>query len=142
MQRKGGCWTETKKLLRLRIATAFLIVYFVWGSTYLAIRFAIDTLPPLLMAGIRFSVAGLLLLSWRLKRESVRPFAVDVGRSIVVGLLLIVGGNGMLVWCEQYIPSGLAALILAVIPIRLVLLDSLFVVRRQPPLPPVAHSRY
>jgi drug/metabolite transporter (DMT)-like permease len=125
---------DSQKLIRLKILLAFLVIYFIWGSTYITIRFAIETIPPALMAGLRFTLSGLLLysLSSRLDRISLR--AVEIRKSILVGLLLIVGGNGTLVWSEQYIPSGLAALILAIIPIWMVLLEWIFVTRKRPSL--------
>ena len=87
--------------------TAFAIVYVIWGSTFLAILFAIETLPPFLMAGARFLVAGSLALRVVASREWGRgadPRAM--ARAAVVGVLLLLGGNGLLVWSEQRIPSG------------------------------------
>jgi drug/metabolite transporter (DMT)-like permease len=121
-----------QRTLHLKIQVSFAIIYFFWGATYLAIRFAIQTIPPFLMAGIRFTLAGSILYLWRSRTDRVNPRTPEIRKSILVGLLLIVGGNGVLVWCEQYLPSGLAALILAIIPIWMVLLDSIFVVKKRP----------
>ncbi|MEJ2048235.1 MAG: EamA family transporter [Calditrichota bacterium] len=121
-----------QRTLHLKILVSFAIIYFFWGATYLAIRFAIQTIPPFLMAGIRFTLAGSILYLWRSRTDRVNPRTPEIRKSILVGLLLIVGGNGVLVWCEQYLPSGLAALILAIIPIWMVLLDSIFVVKKRP----------
>ena len=123
---------DTHKFTRIKILLAFLVIYFVWGSTYIAIRFAIETIPPALMAGLRFTISGLLLYGWSSRFDRISPRRPEIRKSIVVGLLLIVGGNGILVWSEQSIPSGLAALILAIIPIWMVLLEWIFVTRKRP----------
>lgn len=108
----------------LALATAFAIVYVVWGSTYLAILFAIDTLPPFLMASARFFVAGALLYAWsRAFASAARPTAVQWRATAIVGVLLLLGGNGLVVWSEQRIPSGMAALLVGTVPCFMVLLD-------------------
>jgi len=123
---------DKQKSVQLKILLSFAVIYVIWGSTYLAIRFAIETIPPFLMAGIRFTLAGSALFLWSSRTDRINPRSAEIRKSILVGLLLIVGGNGVLVWCEQYLPSGLAALILAIIPIWMVLLDSIFVVKKRP----------
>ncbi len=123
---------DSPKIVRFKIFAAFAAIYLVWGSTYLAIRFAIETIPPFLMAGSRFVLAGSALYFWRSRTDRVRPRAVEWRKSALVGLLLIVGGNGMLTWSEQFIPSGMAALLLAIIPIWMVLLDWIFVEKKRP----------
>ncbi|MCK5454408.1 MAG: EamA family transporter, partial [Calditrichia bacterium] len=124
---------DAHKIHQLKIIFAFTVIYFVWGSTYIAIRFAIETIPPFLMAGIRFTVSGLLLYMWQNRNHSVKPRLPEIRKSMLVGLLLIVGGNGTLTWSEQYIPSSLAALILTMIPVWMVWLDSIFVTKKRPP---------
>jgi drug/metabolite transporter (DMT)-like permease len=110
--------------MRARLLAAFAAVYVIWGSTYLAIRFAVETLPPLLMAGARFTIAGLILLLWsRLVQRAVRPSRSDWRTGLVSGALLLVGGNGAVVWAETRVPSGIAALLVAVVPLWMVLLD-------------------
>jgi drug/metabolite transporter (DMT)-like permease len=96
---------------RLQIALALAIVYLVWGSTYLAIRFAIETLPPLLMASARFLLAGGLLYAWSRWRGAERPQGVHWRSAAVVGGLLLFVGNGIVVWAEQWVDSGLTALL-------------------------------
>jgi drug/metabolite transporter (DMT)-like permease len=98
---------------------ALAVVYVVWGSTYLAIRVAVETLPPFLMAGTRFLVAGALLTAWALwrTRGTPRPGLAQWRAAFVVGGLLLLGGNGAVVWAEQRIPSGLAALLVATVPL-------------------------
>jgi drug/metabolite transporter (DMT)-like permease len=110
--------------MRARLIAAFAAVYLVWGSTYLAIRFAVETLPPLLMAGARFAIAGGILLLWsRLHSRDGAPTRLDWRTGVVSGGLLLVGGNGGVVWAEQRVPSGITALLVAVVPVWMVLLD-------------------
>jgi drug/metabolite transporter (DMT)-like permease len=110
--------------MRARLLAAFAAVYTIWGSTYLAIRFAVETLPPLLMAGVRFLLAGLILLVYaRLRDRTAPPTRADWKTGLVGGGLLLLGGNGAVVWAEQRVPSGIAALLVAVVPLWMVLLD-------------------
>jgi len=110
--------------MRARLIAAFAAVYIIWGSTYLAIRFAVETLPPLLMAGARFLVAGLILLLWaKLREPDTKPTQIDWKTGLISGALLLLGGNGGVVWAEQRVPSGIAALLVAVVPLWMVLLD-------------------
>jgi drug/metabolite transporter (DMT)-like permease len=104
---------------------ALLVIYFVWGSTYLAIRYAIETLPTFTMAGIRFFVAGSLLFLWGLWRGGRAPTRAQWLRSLGIGALLLLGGNGGVVWAEHRIPSGIAALLIAVEPVWVALLAPL-----------------
>ncbi len=99
-----------------RLVAAFAAVYLIWGSTYLAIRFAIETLPPFLMAGVRFTIAGGLLYGWT-RRGAEAPLRVHWRSAAIVGGLLLLGGNGGVVWAEQTVPSGLSALIVAIVPL-------------------------
>jgi drug/metabolite transporter (DMT)-like permease len=116
------------------LIAAFAAVYVIWGSTYLAIRFAIATLPPLLMAGARFFIAGAVLLLWsRLRSPASAPTRVDWRTGLVGGLLLLLGGNGGLVWAEQHVPSGIAALLVAMVPLWMVLLDWMRPTGSRPP---------
>lgn len=109
--------------MRAKLLFAFAAVYTIWGSTYLAIRFSVETLPPLLMAGSRFVIAGALLLAWTLFRGKGTPTRRDWITGLVSGALLLLGGNGAVVWAEQQVPSGIAALLVAVVPLWMVLLD-------------------
>jgi drug/metabolite transporter (DMT)-like permease len=108
---------------RAGIIAALAAVYIIWGSTYLAIRFAVETLPPFLMAGVRFVVAGGVLYGWRRARGFPRPTPAQWRSATIVGGLMLLGGNGGVVWAEQYIESGTAALIVASVPLWMVLLD-------------------
>jgi drug/metabolite transporter (DMT)-like permease len=106
------------------LASAFAIIYVIWGSTFLAILFAIETMPPFLMASARFFVAGTVLYGWaRLVNGAAAPTRAHWQGTAVVGVLLLLGGNGLLVWSEQRIPSGVAALLVGTVPCFMVLLD-------------------
>jgi drug/metabolite transporter (DMT)-like permease len=105
------------------------VVYVMWGSTYLAIRYTIESVPPTLAAGLRFVVAGALLAVLLLvfaKRAVWRMNRREFGTSLLAGLLLIAGGNGLVTVAEQHITSGLAALLIASVPLYIVLLRRLF----------------
>ena len=109
---------------RVAVTSAFAILYVVWGSTYLAILFAIETLPPFLMASLRFFIAGTLLYSWsRAVLGAAAPRLAQWRAAAIVGVLLLVGGNGLVVWSEQRIASGVAALLVGTVPCFMVLLD-------------------
>ena len=108
---------------RAKVAIAFASVYLIWGSTFLAIRFAIETLPPFLMAGFRFAVAGAVLYGWARWTGAKRPARIHWAATTVIGGLLVSVGNGAVVWAEQRVPSGLASLLIATVPIWMVLLD-------------------
>ena len=110
---------------RGRVALAFAAVYVLWGSTYLAIRFGIETIPPFLMAGTRHLIAGLLLYVWMRARGTPRPSATHWRSAAIIGGLMLLGGNGLVTWAEQRVPSGLAALIVASVPIWMALLEGL-----------------
>jgi drug/metabolite transporter (DMT)-like permease len=112
-----------------RIWAALLAVYLVWGSTYLAIRVAVDTLPQFLMAGVRHLTAGVVLYAFAIRRGDHvgdRPTAAGWRAAAVIGGALLLGGNGGVVWAEQYVSSGLAALFVSTLPIWMALLDRVF----------------
>ncbi|PYJ45201.1 MAG: hypothetical protein DME85_13615 [Verrucomicrobia bacterium] len=107
---------------RSRIIIAFAALYLIWGSTYLGIRFAIETIPPFLMAGTRFLLAGVIMFAIaRLQGISKSTWA-NWRTSLIIGACLLLGGNGGVTMSEKYIDSGLAALIVAIVPIYIVLL--------------------
>lgn len=115
--------TESSTTARWRIVVGFLAIYLIWGSTYLAIRFTIETIPPLLSAGIRFLIGGSLLYLWARASGAVAATSSQWRNSGIIGLLLVVGGTGTVTWAEQYVPSGLAALMVAAMPFWMVLID-------------------
>jgi drug/metabolite transporter (DMT)-like permease len=108
---------------RFRIALAFLAIYVIWGSTYLAIRFAIETIPPFLMAATRFLVpSAILFLTLRLRGEPA-PTARQWRSAAIIGAALLLIGNGGVTWAEQMVPSGVAALLISTVPLWIALLD-------------------
>lgn len=109
-----------------RALFAYITVCIVWGSTYLAIRVGVSDLPPALFAGIRFVVAGLILFAYAWLRGLAKPGSWrEVRISATVGLFLLFGGNGLVVWSEQWIVSSLAALLIATVPLFVALLDTI-----------------
>lgn len=114
---------ETAKRNRTRILLAFGAVYFIWGSTFLFIKYAIETMPPFLMAGSRFLIAGVVMLVAVLWRGAPRPTRRQVLVAAFTGMLMISFGNGAVVWSEQTVPSGIVALIVATVPLWMVLID-------------------
>jgi len=110
---------------RTRIALAFAAVYVIWGSTYLAILYAIETIPPFLMAGTRFLVAGGVLYLWARLTGGARPSRSEWVATGITGILMLAVGNGAVTWSEQRIPSGLAALFVATVALWMVLLEFL-----------------
>lgn len=111
--------------MKVKIWLAMLSVYIFWGSTYLAIRFAVETMPPFLMAATRFLIAGAILYLWRRAAGDPAPTRVEWRSAVVVGLLLLMGGNGGVVWAEQRVVSGIAALMVGSAPLWMVLVDAL-----------------
>ncbi len=106
------------------VLAAFAALYLIWGSTYLAIKFAVETLPPFTMAGIRFVAAGALLFGWSRARGAAPLTGPQWKTALIAGTLLLVGGNGLVSWAEQSrVPSGIAALLIASTPMWRALLD-------------------
>jgi drug/metabolite transporter (DMT)-like permease len=105
------------------VLLAFAAIYLIWGSTYLAIRFAIETLPPFLMAGVRFLIAGALMIGITRLRGVPWPNRRQWRAALVIGGLLLMGGNGAVVFGQQWVPSGSAALLVATTPFWMVLLE-------------------
>ena len=125
------------------ILAAFAAIYVIWGSTYLAIKYAIETVPPFFMTGARFLVAGAVLYAWSAVRarrgglDAEPPVPVEVTRrrwrdAFIVGALLIVGGTALVGWAELSVPSGIASLILATTPLWMVLMESIIESKEAP----------
>ncbi len=110
---------------RVSVVLAFAAVYVLWGSTYLAIRVGVETIPPFLLAGTRHLTAGALLLAWLRLSGTAAPTRRHWRSAAVIGGLMLLGGNGLVTWAEQRVPSGLAALIVASVPIWMTLLHGL-----------------
>jgi drug/metabolite transporter (DMT)-like permease len=112
--------------LRGRALVAYLVVCVVWGSTYLAIRVGVGVLPPFLFAGLRFVIAGLLLLTVALALgDSLPRRAVDWRTQAIVGVLLLAGGNAFVVWAEQYIASGIASIFVVTVALWMAFFDAI-----------------
>jgi drug/metabolite transporter (DMT)-like permease len=112
-----------------QIWAAMWSVYIIWGTTYLAIRVANETLPPLIAAGIRFVVAGSALYAWSIRRGDVqgdRPTRANWKAAAIVGIGLVAGGNGLVVLAEVTVPSGIMSLIIALVPLWMALIDRVF----------------
>jgi drug/metabolite transporter (DMT)-like permease len=114
---------SASRSFRVRVVFCFLAIYIIWGSTYLAIRYAVETIPPLYTAGFRHLCAGSILLTWAL-RKGMRPTWPQLRASIVIGFFFFLLGHGSLHWAERIVPSGLAALLIAVEPIFVFVLSS------------------
>ena len=111
--------------MRLKLGAAFLAIYIIWGSTYLAIRFVVETIPPFFMAGTRWVIAGLILYALARFGGALAPASLQWKRAFVIGGFMLVGGNGTVVWAEQWVPSGLTSVLIATVPLWMVLLNSL-----------------
>jgi len=113
-----------------KILLAFSIIYFVWGSTFLAIRVGVREVPPLILAAIRFSIAGLALYAWISARGEAQPTAREWRSASLLGLIIFVFDYGLLFWSEQRVPSGVAAVMLATIPVFMAL-SEIIILRTQ-----------
>lgn len=105
------------------VALAFAAIYVIWGSTYLAIRVAVETMPPFLMAGVRFVIAGAIMFVVLRARGVPSPAPGEWARSALAGALMLTVGNGLVTWAEQSVPSNLAALLVAAVPLYVALID-------------------
>src|SRR5580698_1956771 len=105
---------------------AFAIIYFVWGSTYLAIRVGVREVPPFLLAAMRFLVAGLVLYGWMIARGERSPSRRQWMSAFLLALLIFVLDYGLLFWAEQRVPSGVAAVMMATIPVFMAMSEIIF----------------
>src|ERR1700686_705007 len=117
---------------KIWIIAAFAALYVIWGSTYLGIRFAIETIPPFLMAGTRFFLAGLIMYAIVRRQDARRSSWAEWRTALIVGACLLLGGNGGVTVSEKYIDSGLAAVMVATVPIYIVLLGWLTGMAQRP----------
>ena len=112
--------------MKSKTLLAFAIIYFVWGSTFLAIRIGVREVPPFLLAGIRFLVAGFVLYAWMIARGERSPNARQWTSAVLLAILIFVLDYGLLFWAEQRVPSGIAAVMLATIPLFMALSEIMF----------------
>jgi drug/metabolite transporter (DMT)-like permease len=117
---------------RTQIMVAFAAIYIIWGSTYLAIRYAIATIPPFLMGATRFLISGALLYAWARYRGASTPTKLNWRNAVIAGGFLLLGGNGAVMWAEQFVPSGLTALLVSILPFWLVIIEWVRPPRRRP----------
>jgi drug/metabolite transporter (DMT)-like permease len=103
--------------VQLRIVLAFAATWLIWGSTYLAVAFAVRDIPPFIVAGLRNTIAGIALYLWMRSRGAARPTARQWGEAVVVGVLLLGGGNGAVTWAAAREPSGVVALMVSLVPL-------------------------
>src|ERR1700757_1144075 len=115
---------------RIRLFLSFFAIYFLWGTTFLAIRIAVEELPPLFAAGVRFFIAGILLFGFMLARGETRPTGRQWRNLLVMSLLMFVAEYGPLFWAEKFVPSGIVSVLAATIPIITLVLEML-VLRQQ-----------
>lgn len=111
--------------MKTKVWIALLALYIVWGSTYLGIRFAVETIPPFLHASLRFLISGAILYIWRRAAGDSAPTVSHWKSTAIVGAALLLGGNGLVAWAEKTVPSGIAALMIATSPFWLTLFESL-----------------
>jgi drug/metabolite transporter (DMT)-like permease len=111
--------------MKFKIWTALLLVYIIWGGTYLGIRYAVETIPPFLMAGTRFLIAGVLMYAWRRLSGDPAPTPGQWLRAGIVGALLLFGGNGLVSLAEKNVASGVAALIVGSAPLWMTTMEAL-----------------
>src|SRR5690606_32603957 len=111
--------------MKTKIWIALITLYIVWGSTYLGIKVAIETIPPFFHAGIRFLISGLLLVIWQRAAGNELPTKKQWISTFIIGNLLLLGGNGLVAWAELTIPSGIAALIIGSVPLFMVVMEAI-----------------
>jgi drug/metabolite transporter (DMT)-like permease len=111
--------------MKTKVWIALLALYIVWGSTYLAIRFSVETIPPFLHAALRFLISGAILYIWRRAAGDPAPTPGNWKSTAIVGTALLLGGNGLVGWAEKTVPSGIAALMIATSPFWLTLFEAL-----------------
>ena len=116
---------DTYRAAASRVWLALAAVYLIWGSTYLAIRFTVETMPPFLSAAARFIISGSFLVFFRRLAGDAMPSSVQWRNAAMIGIFLLVCGNGGVVWAAQFIPSSLSALLVATVPLWMVLLDTI-----------------
>lgn len=111
---------------RVKIFAAFFAIYFVWGTTYLAIKYAVESIPPYLMMGMRSLTAGAVLYAWGRIRGDANPARKQLPPLVIIGFLFFLVGHGGLAWAQKTVPSGVAALLIATEPVIIAIFEPLF----------------
>lgn len=109
---------------KAKLLAAFAAIYFIWGSTYLGIKYALQSIPPFMIGATRFLIAGLLLFLWASLRSGVRTTGKQWWHGFLLGLFLLAAGNGCVLWAMQRIPSGITALVVAIVPLLVVVIEA------------------
>lgn len=115
--------TQSDKNNTIKIIIAFAAIYIIWGTTYLAIRLAVETIPPFFMAGTRFLIAGFITFFFLRARGNPIPKRLHWRSAAIIGAFLVLGGNGLVTWSEQQVPSGVAALVVATVPLWIIVFN-------------------
>ncbi|HEY0671255.1 MAG TPA: EamA family transporter [Longimicrobiales bacterium] len=113
----------TAHVSRAKLIAAFAAIYIIWGSTYLAIKFAVESIPPFMVGATRFLIAGSVLYGWARWQTGIKPTRKQWLDGLLLGVFLLGVGNGCVVWAQQRTPSGITALIVAIVPLLVVLID-------------------
>jgi drug/metabolite transporter (DMT)-like permease len=121
---------STDRSFRVRLVLAFFAIYFLWGTTFLAIRYVVEETPPVFAAGARFFIAGVVLLGFMLAKGEAKPNARQWRNLLVLSLLMFVAEYGPLFWAEKYVPSGVVSVLAATIPI-ITLVQEMLILRQQ-----------
>ena len=108
---------------KAKLLAAFAAIYIIWGSTYLAIKYAIESIPPFMVGASRFLIAGALLYAWARLHSGIKPTGRQWRHALILGTFLLGVGNGCVAWAQQYIASGLTALVVAIVPLLVVLIE-------------------
>jgi|KBSMisStandDraft_5_1062788.scaffolds.fasta_scaffold62980_3 drug/metabolite transporter (DMT)-like permease len=118
--KKGVVMTQQNNL---KVLLAFAAIYLIWGSTYLALRIGVETVPPFFLSALRFTFAGVLLYIWCLWKGEEQPDFSSLKKNAICGILMLFGGTSSVAWAEQYLPSSLTAIIVTSMPFWFILLD-------------------
>jgi drug/metabolite transporter (DMT)-like permease len=113
----------TAHVSKAKLLAAFAAIYFIWGSTYLFIKFAIESVPPFMVGASRFWVAAAILYIWGRLSSGTKPNGKHWREGLILGVFLLGVGNGCVVWSQQHVASGIAALIVAIVPLLVVLIE-------------------
>ncbi|HEY0304111.1 MAG TPA: EamA family transporter [Longimicrobiales bacterium] len=113
----------TAHVSRAKLLSAFAAIYFIWGSTYLFIKFAIESIPPFMVGALRFWLAAIILYAWARLRSGIKPERRHWRDGLILGVFLLGAGNGCVVWSQQRVASGITALIVAIVPLLVVLIE-------------------
>src|SRR5687768_16897176 len=110
---------------KAKLLAAFAAIYFIWGSTYLGIKYALQSIPPFMIGATRFLIAGILLFAWATFSSGAKPTGKQWQHAFLLGLFLLAAGNGCVLWAMQRIPSGITALVVAIVPLLVAVIEAI-----------------